>query len=122
MGYYHIELSPGSRHLFTIVLPWGKYEYQKLLMVVCNSPNISQENISEIFDSFDMVRAYIDDVLVITRNNSEDHQKSLDRVLQRLVEAGLKVNTEKTFFGGIGTENLGLWVCNNGVIPLSSKV
>ena len=28
MGYYHIELSPFSRELCTIVLPWGKYEYQ----------------------------------------------------------------------------------------------
>ena len=27
MGYYHIELSPNSKKLCTIVLPWGKYEY-----------------------------------------------------------------------------------------------
>ena len=32
MGYYHIELSPDSKRLCTIVLPWGKYEYQKLPM------------------------------------------------------------------------------------------
>ena len=28
MGYYHIELCPESKRLCTIVLPWGKYEYQ----------------------------------------------------------------------------------------------
>jgi hypothetical protein len=28
MGYYHISLSPNSRKLCTIILPWGKYEYQ----------------------------------------------------------------------------------------------
>jgi hypothetical protein len=28
MGYYHKELSPFSKQLCTIVLPWGKYEYQ----------------------------------------------------------------------------------------------
>ena len=28
MGYYHIRLSPDSRKLCTIVMPWGKYEYQ----------------------------------------------------------------------------------------------
>ena len=31
MGYYHIELSPGDKHLCTIVLPWGKYEYKNYL-------------------------------------------------------------------------------------------
>ena len=42
MGYYHIELSPGSKDLCTIILPWGKYECQKLPMGVCNSLNIFQ--------------------------------------------------------------------------------
>ena len=53
-------------------------------MGVCNSPNIFQGKISELFDGLEMVHAYIDDVLVIPENNFEDDQKSLDRVLQRL--------------------------------------
>ena len=84
MGYYHIEISPGAKHLCTIVLPWVKYEYHKLPMVVCNSPDIFQVRISKLFDGFVMVCAYIDDVLVITKNNLEDNLKSLDRVLHRL--------------------------------------
>ena len=28
MGYYHMELTPESQRLFTIVLRWGKYEYK----------------------------------------------------------------------------------------------
>ena len=67
-------------------------------MGVCNRPNIFQENISELFYGFNMVHAYIDDVLVITNNNFEDHLKASDKVLQRLVEAGLKLNAEKPFF------------------------
>ena len=65
-------------------------------MGVCNSPNIFEENISELFDVFDMVRAYIDDKIFITKNNFEDHLKALDKVLQRLAEAELKVNAENT--------------------------
>ena len=53
-------------------------------MEVCNNPNIFQEKISELFDVFDMVLAYIDDVLVITKKYFEDHIKPLYRVLQRL--------------------------------------
>ena len=42
MGYYHIELSPGYKHIYTIVLPWGKYKYQKIPMGVYNSYYIFQ--------------------------------------------------------------------------------
>ena len=91
-------------------------------MAVCNSPDIFQEKISEFFDGFDMVRAYIDDVLVFTKNKFEDHRKALDRVLQRFAEAGLKLNTEKSFFGRAETEYLGFWLSNYGVRPLSSKL
>ena len=38
-------------------------------MGVCNSPDIFQENISELFEGFDMVRAYIDDVRLRTKGN-----------------------------------------------------
>ena len=99
MGYYHIELSPGVKQICKILIPWGKYEYQELPMGGCNSTIIFQENISKLFDGFNMVCAYIDDVLIITKNNLEYHLKSLERVLQRLAEAGLKVNAEKYFFG-----------------------
>ena len=48
MGYYHIKLCPFSKKLCTIVLPWGKYEYQKLSMGLCNSPDIFQEKMNEL--------------------------------------------------------------------------
>ena len=45
MGYYHIELSPDSKKLCTIVLPFGKFEYQRLPMGLSNSPDIFQEQL-----------------------------------------------------------------------------
>ena len=68
-------------------------------MGVYNSPNIFQENLSKLFDGSTMVCAYIDEVLVINKNNSKDHIKALDRVLQKPTEAGEKVNAEKYFSG-----------------------
>ena len=62
MGYYHIERSPKSKELFTIVTQWGKYKYQRLPMGLCNSPEIFQENMSEIFVGLDIVRVYIDEL------------------------------------------------------------
>ena len=75
MGYYNLELYPISKKIFTIVTLWVKCEYQKLLTGVCNIPNIFQENIPELLEGFDMVQAYIDNILVITKDNFVDHLK-----------------------------------------------
>ena len=62
MGYYHIELDSKSKQLCTIVLPWGKYEYQKSSMRLYNSPDIFQEKMNELFNDLEYVTAYIDDL------------------------------------------------------------
>jgi Reverse transcriptase (RNA-dependent DNA polymerase) len=99
MGYYHIELSPASKQMCTIILPWGKYEYQRLLMGLCNSPNIFQEKMSSLMQGLDYVRAYIDDTLALTNGDWYDHLHKLELVFQQLQQAGLKVNARKSFFG-----------------------
>eukprot|EP00957_Ditylum_brightwellii_P105371 8032679-Ditylum_brightwellii.AAC.1 len=91
MGYYHIELTPSLSALCTIVLPWEKYEYLKLPMGLANSPDIFQENMGDLFADLENVRAYIDDLLVLTKGNWEDHFAKLDKVLTRFSRAGLKV-------------------------------
>ena len=48
MGYCHILLTSNASRLCTVVLPWGKYEYLRLPMGLCNSPNIFQEKMSEL--------------------------------------------------------------------------
>ena len=122
MGYYHIKLSPDSRKLCTIVLPWGKYEYLRLPMGLCNSPDIFQEKMSTLMQDLEFVRAYIDDLLVITKGSLDDHLEKLDEVLARLHEAGLKVNAKKSFFARAELEYLGYWITRDGIHPTSKKV
>ena len=43
MGYYHLLLTPNASRLCTVVLPWGKYEYLRLPMGLCNSPDIKRK-------------------------------------------------------------------------------
>jgi Reverse transcriptase (RNA-dependent DNA polymerase) len=98
MGDYHIVLSPHARNLCTIVLPFRKYEYQRLPMELCNSPDIFQEKMSELMAGLDFIRAYIDDLLVITKGSYIEHLNKLEVVLTRLQDTGLKVNANKSFF------------------------
>ena len=97
MGYCHIELSPFAKRVCTLVLPWGKYEYQRLHMGLCNSPDIFQEQMSDLMQDLEYVRAYIDDLLCITSGSFEDHMEKLRAVLLGLRDAGLKVNIKSPF-------------------------
>ena len=90
-------------------------------MGVCNSPDIFQEKISELFQGFDEFRAYINNVLVITKEIYDNHLVALEKALQRLAEAGLKVNADKSFFGRTKIEYLGFWVSKQGIQPLTKK-
>jgi hypothetical protein len=63
-------------------------------MGLCNSPDIFQENISEIM----FVPAYIKDILVLTHSDWNNHITKLDLVFQQIQMVGLKVKTTKLFF------------------------
>ena len=116
MGYYH------SRKWCNIVFPFGKYEYLRLPMGLCNSPDIFQEHMSELMRDLHYVRAYINDVALLTSSTWEDHLEKLDTVLGRLKKAGLKVNGLKLFFGKTELEYLGYMLTQEGVKPLQKKV
>jgi hypothetical protein len=122
MGYYHIELNPDSKRLCTIVLPFGKFEYQRLPMGLCNSPDIFQEKMSELFAGLDFVRAYIDDLLITSHDSWDDHLDKLDLVFRKLTDVGLKVNAKKSFFGQHELEYLGYWITRTGISPVAKKV
>jgi hypothetical protein len=122
MGYYHIELSPNSFRLCTVVLPWGKYEYLRLPMGRCNSPDIFQEKMSELMVGLEFARAYIDDLVVVTKGSFDAHLEHLEQVLTRLAEAGLKVNASKSHFCCDELEHLKYLINRERVRPTIKKV
>ena len=73
MGFYHIELSPDSKKLCTLVFPFGKCEMQRLPVGLCNSPDVFQEKMSELFDGLECVRTCIDDLLIPSKGTHGDH-------------------------------------------------
>ena len=80
MGYCHIEISSKSKEPCTIVTQWGKYEYQRLPMGLCNSPNTFQEKMSELFVGLDTVHVYIDDLLHVTKGSWIEHLSILEEM------------------------------------------
>ncbi len=96
MGYYTIRLDPDASRICTIIFPWGEYSYKRLPMGIAGSSDIFQSKMSELMESQDYVRAYLDDLLCISRSSLYYHLEKLEEVLRHLRNAGLKVNAEKS--------------------------
>jgi hypothetical protein len=67
MGYYTIRLDPDASKICTIIFSWGKYSYKRLLMGIAGYPDIFQRNMMELMESLEYVRAYLDDLLCISK-------------------------------------------------------
>ena len=91
-------------------------------MGLCNSPNIFQENISELFIGLDTVRIYIDDLLHVKKGSWTEHLSILEEMFNRLQKAGLKVNASKSCFGAHKFDYLYYHITCDGVMPIPNKV
>ena len=121
MGYYTIRLDPDSSKICTLIFPWGKYSYLRLPMGIAGSPDIFQAKMSALMVALEFVRAYLDDLLCITKANLEDHLDKLKMVLTRLREAGLRINARKSSFCTFETEYLGYTLTRTGIKPQQKK-
>jgi hypothetical protein len=73
MGYYTIRLDPDASKICTIIFPWEKYSYKRLPMGIAGSTDIFQGKMSELMESLEYVRAYLDDFLCISKLSLEEH-------------------------------------------------
>jgi len=122
MGYYTIRLDPDASKICTIVLPWGKYSYKRLPMGISGSPDIFQEKMSSLMATLEFVRTYLDDLLVISKDDFNDHLDKVKEVLKRLRQANLRVNVSKSTFAQSEVEYLGYILTRDGIKPQPEKV
>ncbi len=73
-------------------------------------------------ESLENVRAYLDNLLCISKLSLEDHLEKLEEVLRRLCDAGLKVSAAKSTFCELEIEYLGYILTRDGIKPQSNKV
>ncbi len=72
--------------------------------------------------TLEYVRAYIDNLLVITNGSLNDHLDKLKQIFIRLRNAGLKINATNSVFCAQETEYLGYILTRNGIKPQPKKV
>ena len=65
MLYQTIDISPESRNLTTIVTIFGKFRYNMVPMVMCDSSDIFQANVDDIIGDIQGVKPFINNILVL---------------------------------------------------------
>jgi hypothetical protein len=91
MQYYTFELDEESQDLCTLIMPFAKYKYFRLLMGLKCSPDIAQAALENVLSDIKDANVYIDDVGAFS--NDWDHQGNLlATILWRLSESGFTIN------------------------------
>ncbi len=122
MGYYRIRLDPTATKMCTIIFPWGKYSYQRLPMGFAGLADIFQAEMGNLMATLEYVRAYIDNLLVITKGSLDDPLDKSNQVFIQLCDAGLKINATKSIFCVQETEYLGYILTRCRIKPQPKKV
>ena len=89
-AYEQIQLHPDSRKYVTINAPWGLFTYKRLSHGVSSAHGIFQRAIDSLLKGLPNSMVYLDDVLV-TGSTEDQHLQTLDRVLERRVQAGFRL-------------------------------
>lgn len=71
---------------------------------------------TEILDGLGGMKIIIDDFLIYGRTQSE-HEERLERVLNRIRDAGIKLNRDKCEFSEDRIEYFGHIICKEGFLP-----
>ena len=89
-------------------------------MGLCNSSDIFEEKMNDLFNVLKYVRC-IDDYLIISNNSFEDHINKLNEVLSTSKQKVFKVSAEKSIFTRNELEYLGFRITRQGIMPYLIK-
>lgn len=93
-GFWQIPLDKDSQRLTTFITPFGRYCFKRLPFGITSAPEIFQRKMLETLEGLQGVAVYMDDIIV-HGGDMKEHDERLQKVMERLESAGLKLNTEK---------------------------
>jgi hypothetical protein len=117
-GFHQIPVNPRDVHKTAFVTKNGLYEYKTLPMGLCNGPPTCQRLMELVLNGlqWQICLIYLDDVIVFGSSFSE-HIQRLETVLQRILDAGLKLKHEKCTILKPEVTFLGHVVSQKGIKP-----
>lgn len=121
-GYWQVEVDPADREKTAFTTPMGLYEFDRMPFGLCNAPATFQRLMQRCLGGMlnESLLIYVDDVIVYSPD-FESHLRDLERVFQRLLEMGLKLQPKKCSFFQKKVTYLGHVVSQDGVATDPAK-
>lgn len=122
-AFHKIRMNPDHETLTTFRTRYGAYKYKVMPFGLTNGPATFQRFINDTMMGYidDFVSAYIDDILIYSESE-EEHRLHVEKVLERLREAGLQADLKKCEFHVTKTKYLGFIVGTDGLAVDPMKV
>jgi hypothetical protein len=120
-GFWNLRLDEASSKLCTFVTPWGVFRYTRLPFGVSPAPEMFHQVLADVLRDMDSVLLYMDDVLIYGATRKE-HDKRLNKVLKRLVNAGFAISDTKCQFRKHSVVFLGHLLSGEAIQPDPAKV
>ena len=120
-NYHQIELHPDSRDITTFAAHKRLYHYKRLIYVVSSALESFRKQVESVIAGCEGARKTSDDILAWAETE-EQHNQRLNEVLNRLSNAGLKVNREKCIFKADHLPSAGHELSTDGVSPQKSRI
>ena len=120
-AYSQLPLDEAAQQLCTVNTSKGLLRYTRLPFGVAPAVGIFQRLMDGLLQGVPNVACFIDD-LIITGTDEDNHLQSLERVLQRLQQCGLRCGLNKCRFMEDSVTYLGHKIDAAGLHPLPDKV
>lgn len=120
-AYTQVVVDEDTSKLLTLNTCKGLYTVHRLAFGVKACPGIFQRLMSSLLAGIRGVAVLIDDI-IICGHTRQEMQERLDSVLERIKQAGLRLNKNKCKFAKEQVEFLGFVIDAEGIHPAPSKV
>ena len=96
-GYWQLQMDERDQEKTAITTKYGLFEYTKLPFGLCSAPSTFQRCMEMIFlgVQWEMLLIYLDDLIVFSGPDYDEHFQRLQSVMQKLIQAGLKLKPSK---------------------------
>ena len=124
-GFWQVMLDDESSFKCTFNTPFSRFRYLRLPFGISSAPEVYHKIVHQLFEGLPGVDTSMDDVIVCVsgpRKTTEDHDETLQKVLEIARRNNLKLNLSKCLFGVKELTFLGDRLTDKGIKPDPGKI